>query len=173
MEKKIIEIFDTTLRDGTQGEAVTLTVRDKLIIAQRLDDFGIDIIEGGWPGSNPRDEDFFKEIKKVNLKQARMCAFGSTARFPDKVTTDGNLNALLRAETPVVSIFGKTWKFHAITGLGLTPEENEALIFNSVKYLKDSGRTVVFDAEHFLMASVMTVHLRSKCLRQLFRVGQM
>ncbi len=149
MEKKIIEIFDTTLRDGTQGEAVTLTVRDKLIIAQRLDDFGIDIIEGGWPGSNPRDEDFFKEIKKVNLKQARMCAFGSTARFPDKVTTDGNLNALLRAETPVVSIFGKTWKFHAITGLGLTPEENEALIFNSVKYLKDSGRTVVFDAEHF------------------------
>lgn len=149
MEKKTIELFDTTLRDGTQGEAVTLTVRDKLIIAQKLDDFGIDIIEGGWPGSNPRDEDFFREIRKLTLRHARMCAFGSTARFPDKVTTDGNLNALLRAETPVVSIFGKTWKFHAISGLGLTPEENETLIFESVKFLKGHGRTVVFDAEHF------------------------
>ncbi len=149
MEKKLIELFDTTLRDGTQGESVTLTVRDKMMIAQRLDDFGIDIIEGGWPGSNPRDEDFFREIRKVKLSHARMCAFGSTARFPDKVASDGNLNALLLAETPVVSIFGKTWKFHAIKGLGLTEAANEILIHDSVKFLKSHGRTVVFDAEHF------------------------
>ncbi len=149
MEQRVIELFDTTLRDGTQGEAVTLTVRDKLMIAHRLDEFGIDIIEGGWPGSNPRDEDFFREIRKTSLSRARMCAFGSTARFPDKVESDGNLNALLKSETPIVSIFGKTWKFHAITGLGLTLEENESLIYQSVKFLKDRGRMVVFDAEHF------------------------
>ncbi len=149
MEQRVIELFDTTLRDGTQGESVTLTVRDKLMIAHRLDEFGIDIIEGGWPGSNPRDEDFFREIRKTSLVQAQMCAFGSTARFPDKVESDSNLNALLKSETPIVSIFGKTWKFHAIKGLGLSPEENESLIYQSVKFLKVRGRKVVFDAEHF------------------------
>lgn len=149
MESKLIELFDTTLRDGTQGEAVSLTVRDKIIIAQKLDDFGIDIIEGGWPGSNPRDAEFFEEIKKVNLNHARMCAFGSTARFPDKIESDANLLALLRAETPYVSIFGKTWKFHSEKSLGLTEDQNAELIFKSVKFLKDNGRKVIFDAEHF------------------------
>ena len=149
MEKKLIELFDTTLRDGTQGEAVNLSVRDKISIAQRLDEFGVDIIEGGWPGSNPRDEEFFAAVQKIKLSHASVCAFGSTARFPDKISTDANLNALLKAETSIVSIFGKTWKFHAEVGLGLTEEENELLIFNSVKYLKEQGRKVVFDAEHF------------------------
>lgn len=149
MEPKLIELFDTTLRDGTQGEAVSLTVRDKIMIAQKLDDFGIDIIEGGWPGSNPRDAEFFSEIKKVKLNHAQMCAFGSTARYPDKIETDANLIALLKAETPYVSIFGKTWKFHSEKSLGLTEVQNAELIFNSVKFLKDNGRIVVFDAEHF------------------------
>jgi 2-isopropylmalate synthase len=149
MEPKLIELFDTTLRDGTQGEAVSLTVRDKILIAQKLDEFGIDIIEGGWPGSNPRDAEFFSEIRKVKLKHAQMCAFGSTARYPDKIESDPNLNALLKAETPYVSIFGKTWKFHSEKSLGLTEDQNEELIFKSVKFLKDNGRKVIFDAEHF------------------------
>ena len=149
MKTDYIELFDTTLRDGTQGEGVNLSINDKLAIAQRLDEFGIDIIEGGWPGSNPRDEEFFQKVKSVNLKKAQMCAFGSTARFPDKVSSDPNLNALLKAETPVVSIFGKTWKFHAEVGLGLTESENEILIYKSVEFLRSHGRRVIFDAEHF------------------------
>jgi 2-isopropylmalate synthase len=144
-----IELFDTTLRDGTQGEGVNLSINDKIGIAHRLDDFGIDIIEGGWPGSNPRDEEFFQKAAKISLKKAQLCSFGSTARYPDKISTDPNLNALLKAETPVVTIFGKTWKFHAERGLGLTESENEELIYKSVLFLKEHGRKVVFDAEHF------------------------
>lgn len=144
-----IELFDTTLRDGTQGEGVNLSITDKLMITERLDDFGIDIIEGGWPGSNPKDEEYFLKAKDLKLKNAKICAFGSTARFPDKVEEDNNLNKLVAAETPYVSIFGKTWRFHSQKSLGLNDSENEELIFKSVKYLKDKGITVVFDAEHF------------------------
>ncbi|MEW6702188.1 MAG: citramalate synthase [Bacteroidota bacterium] len=149
MESNYIELFDTTLRDGTQGEGVNLSINDKLSIAQKLDEFGIDIIEGGWPGSNPRDEEFFQKISKIKLKRAQICAFGSTARFPNKISSDANLNALLKAGTQVVSIFGKTWKFHAEKGLGLTETENEELIFKSVQFLKEQGKKVIFDAEHF------------------------
>lgn len=149
MEKRLVELFDTTLRDGTQGEAVSLTVRDKIIVAHKLDEFGIDIIEGGWPGSNPRDAEFFEAMKNAELHHAKICAFGSTARFPDKIESDQNLIALIKAETPVVSIFGKTWKFHSETSLGLTADQNAELIYNSVKFLKKNGRTVIFDAEHF------------------------
>ena len=144
-----IELFDTTLRDGTQGEGINLSVQDKLMIAQRLDEFGIDIIEGGWPGSNPRDEEFFNSAKTLNLKHAKLCAFGSTARSLDNVECDPNLNALLRAETPAVSIFGKTWRLHSSVGLGLTDEDNAELIYRSVKFLKENNKFVVFDAEHF------------------------
>lgn len=147
--KQRIELFDTTLRDGTQGEGVNLSIHDKLLIAEKLDDFGIDIIEGGWPGSNPKDEEFFEKAKSLSLKYARICAFGSTARFPDKIQEDNNLNKLLTAETPVVSLFGKTWRFHSEKTLGLTEDENEALIRGSVAFLKERGRHVVFDAEHF------------------------
>ncbi|MGE5621159.1 MAG: citramalate synthase [archaeon] len=149
MDKKIIEIFDTTLRDGTQGEGISLSVQDKLLIARKLDEFGVDIIEGGWPGSNPRDEEFFRYAKSLNLQKAQLCAFGSTARDVKNITGDANLNALLLAETPVVSIFGKTWRLHAEKGLGLSKEENEELIYNSVRFLKENGRKVVYDAEHF------------------------
>ena len=144
-----IELFDTTLRDGSQGEAVNLSIHDKLLITEKLDEFGIDIIEGGWPGSNPKDEAYFKEVRKLSLKQATICAFGSTARFPDKVREDNNLNMLLASETEYISIFGKTWRFHSEVTLGLKDEENERLIFESVRFLKEHGRKVVFDAEHF------------------------
>lgn len=147
--KNVIELFDTTLRDGTQGEAINLSIHDKLLITEKLDDFGIDIIEGGWPGSNPKDEEYFSQVKKLNLAHSRICAFGSTARYPDKVESDANIIKLLRSETPVISIFGKTWRLHSEKSLGLSDGQNEELIYNSVTYLKQHGRTVVFDAEHF------------------------
>lgn len=144
-----IEIFDTTLRDGTQGEGVNLSVRDKVAIALKLDEFGVDIIEGGWPGSNPKDEEFFREIKKRNLTGAKISAFGSTARPKNKVEQDPNLQAMLRAETEYVSMFGKTWRFHAEVGLGISEEENAELIYNSTRFFVDRGIKVIFDAEHF------------------------
>ncbi len=144
-----IEIFDTTLRDGTQGEGVNLSVQDKLLIAERLDSFGIDIIEGGWPGSNPKDEEFFNKAKKLDLKHSKLCAFGSTARSIDNIEGDINLNALVDAETPVVSIFGKTWRLHSEIGLGISMDENAELIEKSVEYLCSKGKRVIFDAEHF------------------------
>lgn len=119
-ENNLIELFDTTLRDGTQGEAINLSIHDKLAITEKLDEFGIDIIEGGWPGSNPRDEEYFKQVRKLNLRQAKICAFGSTARFPDKVEHDANILKLLRSETPYISIFGKTWRLHSEKSLGLS-----------------------------------------------------
>ena len=145
----ILEIFDTTLRDGTQGEGINLSVEDKLKIALKLDDFGINILEGGWPGSNPKDKEFFKQAKKVSLKQAEFCAFGSTARYPDKIDSDKNLKALLDAETPIITIFGKTWSLHSEKCLGLNEHENLKLIEESVSYLEKRDRRVIFDAEHF------------------------
>ncbi|RMD49050.1 MAG: citramalate synthase, partial [Ignavibacteria bacterium] len=145
----LIEIFDTTLRDGTQGEGVNLSVQDKILIAQRLDQFGIDIIEGGWPGSNPKDEEFFQLAKGIEFSHSKLCAFGSTARDLNAVEEDPNLLALISAETPVVSIFGKTWRLHAERGLGLNEDENAELIRKSVSFLSSNGRRVIFDAEHF------------------------
>jgi len=144
-----IELFDTTLRDGTQGEGINLSIQDKLLITKRLDSYGVDIIEGGWPGSNPKDEEYFNSVKNLKLSNSKICAFGSTARFPDKIKEDNNLQALLKAETEVISIFGKTWKFHSSVSLGLSDVENEELIYNSVKFLHDEGRRIIFDAEHF------------------------
>ncbi|UCH11746.1 MAG: citramalate synthase [Fidelibacterota bacterium] len=144
-----LELFDTTLRDGTQSEGINLSVSDKLRIAQVLDDFGIDVVEGGWPGSNPRDEEFFAAARDLSLRHAVICAFGSTARQLAAVSTDANLNALLEAETPVVSMVGKTWRLHSRTGLKIEDGENEALIHESVAFIRDHGRRVIFDAEHF------------------------
>ena len=132
MKKRIIELFDTTLRDGTQGEGVNLSVEDKLRIAKKLDDFGINIIEGGWPGSNPRDKDFFKRAKLLKLSQAEMCAFGSTARKPNAVEKDLNLKALLEAETSIITIFGKTWQLHSKQGMGISNSDNALLSERSV-----------------------------------------
>ncbi|RMH67380.1 MAG: citramalate synthase [Bacteroidetes bacterium] len=144
-----IELFDTTLRDGTQGEHVTLTAQDKLRIARRLDAFGIDVIEGGWPGSNPKDRAFFELARDVEWRHAQICAFGSTRRVQFAPEDDPNLQELLRAETPAVSIFGKSWTLHATVALGVTLEENLDLIRSSVAYLKAHGKRVIYDAEHF------------------------
>ncbi len=141
--------FDTTLRDGTQGESVSFSADDKLLIAQKLDDLGIDYIEGGWPGSNPKDKQFFERAKKLRLKHARLTAFGATRFVKNSVENDSNIAALLGADTPVVSIFGKSWDFHVFRALGVTEEENLDLISGTVAYLKKHGREVVYDAEHF------------------------
>lgn len=149
MSKARIELYDTTLRDGTQGEGISLSVPDKLAIAERLDAFGMDVIEGGWPLSNPKDVSFFEEIRKRRLRRARIAAFGSTRKAKTRTEEDANLRALLAAETPVVTIFGKSWDLHVKRALRTTPEENLAMIADSVRLLKSRGREVVYDAEHF------------------------
>jgi 2-isopropylmalate synthase len=141
--------FDTTLRDGTQGESVSFSVDDKLLIAAKLDEIGIDYIEGGWPGSNPKDKEFFLRAKSLKLNHSRLTAFGATRFARNPVEEDRNVAELLAAETPVVSIFGKTWDFHVQRALGITEEENLKLISETVGYLKAHGREVVYDAEHF------------------------
>src|SRR5881628_2851743 len=141
--------FDTTLRDGTQGEAVSFSVDDKLVIAQKLDDLGIDYIEGGWPGSNPKDEDFFQRAKELKLKHAKLTAFGSTRFAKNPVEEDRNVRKLLDANTQVVSIFGKSWDLHVRRALGITEEENLKIISETVRHLKDHGKEVIYDAEHF------------------------
>ncbi|MGL4609696.1 MAG: citramalate synthase [Trueperaceae bacterium] len=144
-----IEIYDTTLRDGTQGLEFNLTVEDKLAIAKRLDAFGMDYIEGGWPGSNPKDMEFFERMKRVKLARSQLAAFGSTRHKDSKVEEDANLQALLQAETPVVTLVAKSWDFHVTEALGATLEQNLAMIEDSVRYLKLKGKTVIHDAEHF------------------------
>ena len=141
--------FDTTLRDGTQGEGVSLSVNDKLLIAQKLDSIGIDYIEGGWPGSNPKDKQFFILARELKLKHARLTAFGSTRLAKNPVDEDPNLLALVEAGTPVVAIFGKSWELHVLRALGITLEENLKLISESVRHLKASRKEVIYDAEHF------------------------
>jgi 2-isopropylmalate synthase len=142
-------LYDTTLRDGTQGEGFQLSGLDKLRIAQRLDDFGIDYIEGGWPGSNPKDVEFFREAKKLTLRHAKLAAFGSTRRADTPVQSDSQVQLLLDAETPVVTIFGKSWKLQVTEVLRTTVEENRAMIRDTVAHLVHHGREVIYDAEHF------------------------
>lgn len=149
MTSKPVFIYDTTLRDGTQGEGFQLSGMDKLRIARSLDDFGVDFIEGGWPGSNPKDIEFFREARKLDLKHARLAAFGSTRRADVAVADDAQVRLLLEAETPVVTIFGKSWELHVTEVLRTTPEENRAMIRDTVAYLVHHGREVIYDAEHF------------------------
>jgi 2-isopropylmalate synthase len=141
--------FDTTLRDGTQGENVSFSVDDKLVIAQKLDDLGIDYIEGGWPGSNPKDKDFFAQAAGLKLHHAKLTAFGSTRFAKNPVTEDRNVRALVEAGTPAVSIFGKTWDLHVHRALNISLEENLLLISETVAHLKEHGKEVIYDAEHF------------------------
>jgi 2-isopropylmalate synthase len=144
-----IDTFDTTLRDGTQGEAVSFSVDDKLLIVRKLDEFGIDYIEGGWPGSNPKDREFFARAKELDLTHAKLTAFGATRLAKNPVHEDLSVRALVEAGTPVVSIFGKTWDFHVRKALGISLEENLTLIAETVGFIKDHGKEVVYDAEHF------------------------
>ncbi|HEY7941891.1 MAG TPA: citramalate synthase [Candidatus Limnocylindrales bacterium] len=144
-----VVLYDTTLRDGTQGEGLVLSLADKLKIAHRLDDAGLTYIEGGWPGSNPKDVEFFAEARRVTWRQARIAAFGSTRHRSNRPADDPNLQALVAAGTPVVTIFGKSWLLHVTEVLGATPEENLAMVGDSVGFCRVDGREVVYDAEHF------------------------
>lgn len=144
-----VKIYDTTLRDGTQGEGISFSVTDKLLIAEKLDHFGVDYIEGGFPGSNPRDITFFQEAQKLKLKHARLAAFGSTRRAGAKSNEDAQLLTLLDSGMPVLTIVGKTWTLHVTEILRTTREENLAMIEDSTRYLVAQGREVVYDAEHY------------------------
>src|SRR5262245_31662702 len=144
-----VKIYDTTLRDGTQGEGVAFSVEDKLLIARKLDELGVDYIEGGWPGSNVKDAGFFGRPRSLKLTHARLAAFGSTCHPRHRPDQDPNLKALLEAETPVVTVFGKSWDLHVRKALRISLEENIDLIAASIAYLKSEGREVIYDAEHF------------------------
>lgn len=146
---KQIKIFDTTLRDGTQGEGISLSVEDKLKIAQKLDTLGVHYIEGGWPGSNGKDVEFFQRVKELNLKHAKISAFGSTRRKHISPHEDANLNRIIETGVEVASIFGKSWDFHVDKAIRTTLEENLAMISDSVQYLKSHGLEVIYLAEHF------------------------
>jgi 2-isopropylmalate synthase len=146
--KPEVEIYDTTLRDGSQGEGINFSVADKLRIAERLDAFGVHYIEGGWPGSNPKDIEFFEQAKSRTWKNAKLAAFGSTRRKNIAVEKDDQVKLLIQAQTPVVTIFGKTWLLHVTEVLNTTPEENVAMIADTVAYLKANGKFVIYDAEH-------------------------
>jgi len=146
---KNIDIYDTTLRDGTQGEGFSLSCEDKLRIARRLDQLGVAFIEGGWPGSNPKDVDFFSQAKHLQWQHAKIAAFGATRRSNVRVEQDENIRALLEAETPVCTLVGKTWTLHVLEVIRTTPDENLRMIEESIQCLHDQGRRVIYDAEHF------------------------
>ena len=144
-----VVLYDTTLRDGTQGENITLSLADKLRIARMLDEHGFPYIEGGWPGSNPKDVDFFKAARGMTWRTAKLAAFGSTRHRSNRADADPNLLELVRAETPVVTIFGKSWLLHVTEVLGATPAENLDMIAESVGFIVSEGRELIYDAEHF------------------------
>jgi 2-isopropylmalate synthase len=146
--KPQVEIYDTTLRDGSQGEGINFSVADKLRIAEKLDAFGVHYIEGGWPGSNPKDIEFFALAKKKKFKNAKLAAFGSTRKKATPVEQDDQVRLLIEAGTPVVTIYGKTSMLHVKEVLRCTPEENLAMIADTVKFLKDHGKFVIYDCEH-------------------------
>jgi 2-isopropylmalate synthase len=149
MTDQPVILYDTTLRDGTQGENITLSLADKLRVARMLDEYGFPFIEGGWPGSNPKDIEFFAAARKLTWQHARLAAFGSTRHKANKPGDDPNLRELVAAETPVVTIFGKSWLLHVTEVLGATPAQNLDMIADSIGFIADHGREAVYDAEHF------------------------
>ena len=142
-------VYDTTLRDGSQGEGVNFSLQDKLALTKRLDDLGVDFIEGGYPLSNPKDAEYFAAIRSIPLRHAKVCAFGMTRKKNTEADDDAGLKALLGAETPVVTIVGKTWDFHVVDVLGATLDENLRMIGDTIAHLRAAGRVVMYDAEHF------------------------
>ncbi len=169
MKKDKVYIYDTTLRDGTQREGISLSLNDKIHIAQKLDEFGVAYIEGGWPGSNPKDAEFFNAVRDMEFKHAKIAAFGSTRRKDTRPEDDPNLQALMDAGTPVVTIFGKSSDLHVRDVLETDLEENLAMISESVAYMKAQGKEVIYDAEHFFDGykanpdyALMTVNVAAK-----------
>jgi 2-isopropylmalate synthase len=168
---KRIVLYDTTLRDGCQSEDVSLTLDDKLRIAEKLDAFGIDFIEGGWPGSNPRDEEFFHAVKKLHLRHAKVAAFGSTRRANIAAGDDLNIRLLLKADTPVVTIVGKTWDLHVRDDLRISKKANLEVISDSIAYLKKRVDQVFFDAEHFFDGYSANPEYAIECLMAAAQAG--
>ncbi len=166
-----IYTFDTTLRDGTQGEAVSFSVDDKLLVAQKLDELGIDYIEGGWPGSNPKDREFFARARDLTLTHAKLTAFGATRLARNRVDQDSSVLAIVEAGTPAVAIFGKTWDFHVRRALGIELDENLALIADTVAFLKSHGKEVVYDAEHFFDGYIANPEYALKTLEAAHTAG--
>lgn len=148
-QRRKIFIYDTTLRDGSQGEGISFSGASKLQIALKLDEFGVDYIEGGYAGSNPKDMEFFHEIRKHKLRHAKIAAFGSTRRADVAVGEDANVHRLIEAGSPVVTIFGKTWQLHVAEVLRTSVAENRRMVSETVRFLKQHNKEVVFDAEHF------------------------
>ncbi|MHA1838608.1 MAG: citramalate synthase [Candidatus Ranarchaeia archaeon] len=144
-----VEIYDSTLRDGTQAEAISFSSEDKVLVAKMLDSIGVAYIEGGWPGSNPKDMEFFDAAKSIDFKYAKVAAFGATVRAKFSCNTDPSIQALLKAETPVITIFGKTWDLHVKDALKISLDRNLELIRDTVSYLKEYVDEVIYDAEHF------------------------
>src|SRR5689334_9192347 len=149
MQDSWVEIYDTTLRDGAQGEGLAYSVDDKFKIAHCLDDLGVTYIEGGWPGANPKDIEFFERAKSLNLKHAKLVAFGSTRRANRPAAEDSIVQGLLAAETSIVTIFGKSWDFHVDVAIKTSREENLRMIADTIAHLRSHGRRVLYDAEHF------------------------
>src|SRR5438093_1504414 len=147
--RRLIKIYDTTLRDGTQGEGVSFSMEDKVRLATRLDALGIHYIEGGWPGSNPKDLRFFRRMQDVAFKHAKLAAFSMTRRAGGRPESDANMQALVDAGAPVATIVGKSWDFHVTEALGTTRDENLAMIADTIAWLRPKVDEVMFDAEHF------------------------
>ncbi|MGB9677416.1 MAG: citramalate synthase, partial [Candidatus Ratteibacteria bacterium] len=149
MENFKIEVYDTTLRDGCQGENIFFTLNDKIKICEKLDEFGIDFIEGGWPGSNPKDIAFFKKIKNKKFNKSKIVAFGSTRRKSYPVEKDPFIKKLLESETEYITIFGKSWDLHVTDVLKITLDDNLKLIEETIEFLTKHERKIFFDSEHF------------------------
>ena len=170
MDKKV-ELYDTTLRDGTQQEGISLSVEDKLAITQRLDQLGIDVIEGGYAGANPKDDEYFQRVQSLDLKHAQVAAFGNTRRANGDVETDPTLKALLDAQVPIVTLVGKSSEYQVRDVLQTSLEENLSMIADSVRYLKVEGRRVFFDAEHFFDGYKMNPEYAVQALRVAMDAG--
>src|SRR2546423_4544028 len=168
---KKIQIYDTTLRDGCQSEDVSLTLEDKLEIARRLDDVGIDYIEGGWPGSNPRDAAFFTNVKRLKLRRPRAAAFGAPRRAGIKASADRNLRLMLRADTPVACVVGKTWDLHVREALRIPLQENLEILHDTIAYLKKHFDEVIFDAEHFFDGYAFNPEYAISCIQTVADAG--
>ena len=149
MAQSRVTIYDTTLRDGSQTEGISFTVNDKVKITEKLDGLGVHYIEGGWPGSNPKDKEYFAVMRKKKLKNAKLAAFGSTRRAGTKPSEDQNLRELIKSETPTITIFGKSWDLHVTDIIKTTLDENLKMIYDSIHFLKSKKREVFYDAEHF------------------------
>ncbi|OGO52569.1 MAG: citramalate synthase [Chloroflexi bacterium RBG_16_68_14] len=166
-----VQLYDTTLRDGAQMEGISLSVEDKLKIARKLDELGVHFIEGGWPGSNPKDAEFFARAQSLQFQHAQLAAFGSTRRAGGSAETDANLRALLDSGTPVITIVGKANDVHVRDVLETTPEENLAMIADSVRFLKSHGRVVFFDAEHYFDGYFSDRDYALQCLKAAAAAG--